>query len=740
MLKHNLHLAITVLVLALCGSGAAGQAFRYGAAEFNASRMVAIPAGHAFSVVVADFFHHGQIAADGQNVVVLTRNRQRVPARLLQFGPGDFCRLAFETVRGQSEYEILYGGDAPAETPPPWTSRDGLLLETRAAGPCDFRKLDAVRGAFAKAQPLGSDYVEQVYHGANPTVLGHAPFFSHYSGYLHIAAAGTYTFWTSSQDCSFLLIGQKLVVAAPGYHGPLHQARPGAGRETSLAAGVHQFDYYHATSGQSAMMAAYWEAPGGQGRPEIVPATAFRAQFVGHLPAGRVTLRTMRPTPDFVVRVAGEVPLPDNPTPLVAVLFRDTSPQPLAEETKVRWDFGDGQTSDFHDADHVYLHPGLYTVRFAVRHAGRTLEMTNRLAVDSPLLKYTDKQHTLDQYLAIMDGYDPGKLDAVALRQLVLAYEAKALARSAQTEDEQRRAEINETRMSDEARTASRARRLLARSTDVTRHLTRALATAIQGLAAEPSALSGDDDLLRLARIVGPMARDALGDSAQAFQVWRGVLRLVHGAASKAECEIEMADIAVNDLLNGAVAKTAVDRAAKHLGAGAGLLAARLAQVRGDCAAAGGDGKAAVAAYREAQRLLGRKGEYARQTARRGAHGRSVEEFLKQRQFDRAAIEIRVWQQAFPADAIDGYLSLMTARYWAGRKQYAQAIAQSERLRAVNRDSPYIDQLLYQAADCQLRQGHRDRSLATLRALEKDYPGSPFMPLVKRAIVKLESQ
>ena len=55
------------------------------------------------------------------------------------------------------------------------------------------------------------------------------------------------------------------------------------------------------------------------------------------------------------------------------------------------------------------------------------------------------------------------------------------------------------------------------------------------------------------------------------------------------------------------------------------------------------------AAYREAERLLGRKGDYARQTARRGACGRSTEEFLKEvRDWNCAVAEIRAWQHDYP--------------------------------------------------------------------------------------------
>ena len=48
-------------------------------------------------------------------------------------------------------------------------------------------------------------------------------------------------------------------------------------------------------------------------------------------------------------------------------------------------------------------------------------------------------------------------------------------------------------------------------------------------------------------------------------------------------------------------------------------------------------------------------------------HNRSVEEYLKAGQFDRAAGEIRAWEREFPTEKTDGQVIYMYARYWAGR-------------------------------------------------------------------------
>ena len=722
------------------------QSFRRGGTEFNAVRSVAVPAGKPSSIVVAEFFHHGEIRPDGRNVVVAAQNKELVPSRVLQLGPGDFCRLAFQTVKGQTEYDIFYGGEPPTERPPAWTCRDGLLLETRQFKHCDFNSLDSVRSAFNAAAPIGADYVDAVFHGENPFSLKREPFLSRYSGYLDLDKAGTYGFIASSQDCSFLLIDGKLAASAPGRHGPLYRAHRGVRHDVKLSAGEHRFEYYHAAAGTNAVMVAAWEIDPPEEKPQqpaAIPPEAFRAYLAAHLPAGNVSLRTTRLVPDFLVKIAGDVPLPDNDVPLVGALFRDVSPKALTMQgAKIEWDFGDGQTSDLPNPDHVYLHPGLYTTKLSIRRGGKSLEMANRLYIDRPLLTHKDKLHSLDQYLKIIETYDPKTLDAVALRQLVLALEAKSLAAESRAEDAANKAAAAEeypNRRPDAKKEAVRSKKP---AQDEVPESQRCLAAAVAaGKAAfvDDSAAKGDEDLLKLAQLIGPMARHRLGDSETAFQIWQGAAARIAAAEPKAACESMAADIAISDLLNVAAAKPLLEAATKRLGKGnSGPIAANLRRVWGDYYAATGDSKAARNAYAEAEQLVGNTRRLIEKTASRGAHARSTEEFIKQKQFARAAEEIQSWQREFPTEKIDGYLTLLCARYWAGRGKYPQAVAQTEQLLAVSPDSPYIDQALFMSADSNMRRGRKVRALATLRSLLKDYPGSPLAPLAKKNVELLE--
>lgn len=756
-------LAAAMLVLAGQGDPVAAQAFRRAGVEFNAMRPVNLAPGKSYAVIVTEFYHHGQIAPDGRNVVVALKNQNLVPSRVLQLGPGDFCRLAFQTVPGQTSYEIFYGGDAPAQAAvPEWTNQDGLLLETRVYKDCNLNSLDSVRQAFASSTRIGSDYVPNVLHAGNPFTLKVGPFLSRYSGRLHIPAPGTYGFLTSSQDCSFLLIDDKLVVDAPGQHRPAYVALRGSRKDISLSAGPHQFEYYHAAAGNEAIMAAAWEVnpPDVKPKPVAIPSELFRTDAIGRATAEAPTTRAARLVPDFLVNIAGSVPLPDNDIPLVGVQCSDASPKALTMKAKILWEFGDGQTGEGLNPVHVYLRPGVYRLKLTLKHGVKPFEMAHRVYIDQPKVTDQTKFHNLDEYLPILKGYEPRALDALALRQLVLAYQAKAERlqppdpddapdESAKPAPDRKGMDLAPGTLRAEQRAAARA------------EMFQYIALAVEaGKVAflEDTAAQGDEDLMSLARLLAPMARDLQGDSSLAYQIWQGAARRITRPQLRAQCAVEAADIAVNDLLDAPRAKKLLDAAAqwakekpppsetppqpKEDAAETGFFAdvkpvaeppkadprpSNLARIWGDYYAATGDGKAARKAYVDAERIVNAGRNQAEQIAWRGAHARSTEQFLRTGELDRAVAQIRVWQQEFPVEKIDGQLTSMYARYWAARQKYPQAIALAEQLLAVNADSPYIDQVLLLAAVCEVRRDKVDRAIATLEDLAKKYPGSPYV-------------
>lgn len=735
---------VAMAALAASADRAFAQSFFRGGTEFNALRQVTVPGGKAYTIVVVEFLHHGEINADGRNVVVAAQNKELVPLRVSQLGPGDFCRLAFQTVKGQTEYGVFYGGPPPRDAPPDWTCRDGLLLETRQFQSCNFRDRDSVRKAFDSAKTIGADYVDSVFHGHNPFTLRREPFLSRYTGSLDLPNAAKYGFFTTSQDCSFLSIDGKLVAAAPGPHGPTHWAFRGTRHDVQLTAARHEFQYDHATASPNATMVAAWEiAPTNPkpSRPVLIPPEVFGSNHVAHLTPGPLAMRTVRQPPDFTAKIVGETPVPDVDIPLVGVQFRENSSKAVGAQVRARWDFGDGQTSDAPNPTHVYLRPGLYSVKLSIRRGGATVETTNRIEVDRPPLPPQDKQHTLIEYLRIVEQYDAKTLDAASLLQLVRVFEAKALALANRNGKPARK----KPAPTDAKRPGGKrpAPRKPAETDDAPADEDRYFALAVaagKAAFAEDSAAKGDADLLNIARLTAPIARYKLGDSLTAGQIWRDAGRRLSAPEAKAECETAAADVAINDLVKAAAAKPLLDAATQRLGNPPGSLASELHRVWGDYYAATGDGRSARKAYLAADRAVVSSRNYVERTAWLGAHARSTEEFLKQKQFVRAIEELRRWQQEFPAEKIDGYWTLLAARYWAGRGKHAQAIAQVEQLQAVNPDSPYLDQLLWLAAESEGLRGRKDRQKATLQSLLKDCPGSPLVPKAKRELERLSEE
>jgi len=85
----------------LAGTDAAAQSFRRAGTEFHAKRSIELAPAANYAIVVTEFLHHGQINAQGTNVLVTGGGQQPVPTDVLQLGPGDFCRLRFQTTPGQ---------------------------------------------------------------------------------------------------------------------------------------------------------------------------------------------------------------------------------------------------------------------------------------------------------------------------------------------------------------------------------------------------------------------------------------------------------------------------------------------------------------------------------------------------------------------------------------------------------------------------------------------------------------
>ncbi len=721
----SIGLGIIFLVLALPNSVAWGQNFRRGGQEFRYLRPIALPPDASTPIVVVEFYHHGAIQSDGKNVIVATGN-ELPPMRVLQLGPGDFCRLAFQTIATRSPYEILYGGPPfPDERRPAWTADAGLLLEVRAYRDCNLNNLDSVRQAFETAPPIGADYVAGVQHAGNPFTLSAEPYFSRYSGFLAISRGGTYGFFTSSQDCSFLLIDGKVVAQAPGRHEPTRWAKPETRHDIRLDPGRHRFEYYHASTTEAGVAVAAWEVePKGPkpAMPSAIPPEAFRADAIVRPQVGPPSAPDQRFLPDFSFRIVSDIPLPNNDVPLIAVEFSEAGPSALAGSPRVVWDFGDGQTAEGSKVGHVFLRPGIYSVKLSLIRAGRPFEISNRIQIDRPRLNPQDKTLILDDVIGILEGYQPASLEPALLLQLVRAYLAKA-------DQYLPPPPANTIFVDQEQAAATPAKDPKELEKQRLKYQKMALDAIKTALAGAPAQKGEGSVWLELANVGESLAREVFVDAATAVEVWRGCLARVQDPIAKAECHLALADVSINDMADPPSAQSHLEEADHLLGGAAAKpeLYRKHQRVLGDYNAATGNAEAAVAAYRRAEESATAHQNEIERTAWRGAHSRSTEEFLQNREWERAIHEIRLWQDEFPADTIEGYLPLVTAKYWAGRQRHDLVTALADRLLVVNPYSPYIEELLLLSAKSDVARGQHERAAATLESLLKDYPGSPLV-------------
>lgn len=640
-------------------------------------------------VVATEFFTHGELDDKASGLAVLDSRLDPVPWRVLQVGPGDFCRIAFQTVSKERQYRICYGGAPRLAKSPEWSSSAGLTLETRRWKNCDLNSAASLRESFDSSSPYGTGYVSSVFHRFNPYWPDPEPFLSEYRGTLRISRPGLYRFFTSSQDASFLSIDGKEVVAAPGWHGPVGDARIKG--QIKLSAGSYAFRYLHAAAGPDACMVAAWEPPGAA-KPEPIPPGAFGSDRIAQLPA-----QAVKHQHEFAVDIVGEVALAESDLPLIRVQFRQITAHASTSRPHAHWNFGDGQTSAATDPVHIYLHPGIYTVSMKVAGETDAQAIVDRMPIHRPLL-FADESHPPDRlgpYLTFVEKYNPGRLEPASLLQLIRAFDEAGLPG-------------------------------------------RAVKAGQAGIIAKREPMDSESAILAV-RMVSRLMIDRMDDSDGARAFLEGSVPALRPPKWKAECEIRSADLALHDLLAPQTAKKLLDSATARLENGGDAdITSRLYRVWGDWYARKGDKSLARAAYLRAMAAIGGRRSAVEQDAWRGAHSRSAEAFLRDKSMDRARAELEAWQDEYPLDKFEGYLTLLQARYWAARAKYPQAIALSNDLIAVNPDSPYADRLVFLAAECNEKLGRHDRARASYQSLATDYPGSPLVAEARRKLAQLD--
>ncbi len=617
---------------------------------------------------IIEFQTVGLLKDDGSDIRVVSGSRV-VPHRLYGVGPGDKATIAFKVESSRTTYHVYFGN--PQAEPPSadWEPQRGLILETRAYQGGDPGNLRRMMDILERAGPFqGAGPVDRIWHGHNefgPT----ENFVSRYIGWFFAGVSGRYCFATSSDDASFLLVDGKLVVAWPGWHGPVADARHNAAAD--LERGLHRIEYLHVNGGAGTCAVAAWQPPGAQGF-EVIPASVFAP--LSRAVVGDIELRGGGVALDFDYRILGEALLvEDEEFYAVRVLLSRRSGQ----AGTVIWEFGDGISASGPSVTHVYLSEGVYEVKMSLGSDVDAPSIRQRINVHRDWRRQFEKDiDDITDYYIEISRYDPEKLDSRSLLCLATLLERRGS-----------REFVKSTVMA-----------MVTRSNEMDlQHLQYALEV--------------------LDRVVGPERMAA--DTEIAATLAEGCEKAEGN--TKALLALELAGVYFESLES----EKAEPFLEKALLAQPGPRMRRRLLVRlGDAARYNGLRDAARKAF-EAAAAIEIPSAAVAENAKAGALALSVEDFLRTRDFAGAEAALVEWDFAAPLEKLAGYNPYLWGRLYALQERTARALFELESIPAVSPESPWAPKALLAAAKLLAARGERDAALERLAKIENDYKTSP---------------
>ena len=614
----------------------------------------------------------GLTRPDAADVRVTVPRGQLVPHRVLMVGPGDRLRLAFALRPPLTKYYV-YFGNSQAEAPKAELSiRRGVLLETWQYAAGGFATLQEARRAFERAGRLvGRDFRSSIF-------LGHNPFgpqnrlCSVFTGYLVCPRDGEYVFSTSSQDASFLLVDEKLVVSNGGSHPP--QRRASRQGRITLTKGLHEVKVYHVNTFADPVVVAAWQAPGAR-RLWRIPPSAFAA--IRRAKPGAIERYGRQLEVDFVPVHAGETFMANRYFQRYA--FEALVSGRAAGAGTFQWSFGDGQKASGRTCEHVYLANGPVKVTLDAAVGGQKLRRSNTIYVTRPWDKVTlNEVDPLAGHARIVAGYDFAAAKPEHLAEAIALFSRTGL---------------------DEA-------------------ILKAGDALIKRDKAPPPVL----------RDAAPVYAEALVSSANA--PGRAVAALLKAAgmtpnpAVKAGLTIRAGQIAL-DAGDPDKALTLFQHAVKRYATLASPRVLRDARIGiGDVYRLRGDYEKAMRAYRSARPL--RRSTFEKEVVRKGDLARHVENYIRQGTYHDAKDFLDRWETEFPVDKLEGYSTLLRVRLAMAQKQHEFAAEQCEQLVRVHPGSNYAAELLMLAFKAYTALGKDAPARAALERIVKNYPESPL--------------
>jgi tetratricopeptide (TPR) repeat protein len=689
---------VVVAALAACVTAAAGasappssESAPWMNLEWPVRRIVDVkveggrPLGN--EVAVAAFYTGGLAKPDASDVRVTTGARAFVNHRILQVGPGDFVRLAFEAAPNESRYYIYYG-NPKAEAPKPWEPPRGVLLEVRRwpgdPAPDRFARLQA---AWNKAKPLGADFVSHVSFGFNPFAESETPAVAHYTGWFVVDTPGTYQVELSTNGASWLFIDGKEANSWPGPHGPAAHSR--RAKPFVLTEGAHRLDCWNANDSGSMMTVALWQPPKG-GAFEAIPPKVFLPVVQAALLGSDMVKEKL--VADFFPEHAGETWWPDQYA--IRMRFRNLTRGLAAQAVgRSEWDFGDGQTSTLSGPVHVYLAPGDYTVTLKQTLAAATSTFRTRVRVERNWWKQTDPAiDPVARYADDAARYDFAGLDVRGLTAAVSLFH-------------------HEDRKE-------------------------ALAAAAAELALKRPQVD-EAEVHRVGQLLGETLR-AVGKPQEAIAAYRLLEQRCKAPYLKAQLAVQIAEALLRDLRRWDDAEKQYQRVLKTYETGGAQLVLRRANIgMGDIWRHRGDGDKARRAYGAAAAVRLSAAPPNEAAVRVGTLARYVEEYTREKQWEWAFKYLDDWAWEFPRDKLEGNWSLLKASALAAKGDRDDALLEACDLVAGNPASAYAVRLLMLAAECCVAMGDPDKARLLLQSAVEDYPEDPEQGAAKKRLAAL---
>ncbi|MBN2310517.1 MAG: PKD domain-containing protein, partial [Candidatus Hydrogenedentes bacterium] len=515
--------------------------------------------------------------------------------------------------------------------------------------------------------------------GLHPAVFdGHNRFgpsdnyLSLYTGWLYCPIAGEYAFATTSDDASFLLIDGRLVVQWPGTHGPVADARHNA--PLDLTQGAHRLEYYHAEGGGGQVAEAAWRLPGQQ-EFQVIPPGAF----VPFRQAAVSAYEQRDDTAPLDFSFWQESALLTANSLLSAVRFRVDFPSSARHRTAL-WDFGDGISAESRSPTHVYLAPGVYTVRLTAgdKHVSQRVRVWENEGIGD-----FAPEDVASHYASLIGSYD---LDKVGVDEL-LTIEAFAQ-------------EAGEVRLQGKA---------------------------IKAL------------YFRTDSYASPAAGRRLHAYAESFiaqgNVSEGFTVLEQLAAKHARREVVCAalHLAGGLLMDAGRADDALplfEREAASAQGSAKLEAVAFSDL-GDYYRRKGEAARARDYYADAREAAGQPAT----ATIRGGYAQGALEYLRRNQPEAALDTIAAWEQAFPEDKLAGYLSVLKAIALLKHEQTPLAFAEVRDMFSCNPGNNYAAHALLLLGDCSALLGSADAA-AYYQQLLRDYPESPLCEVAGQRLAR----